>query len=357
MKFLPLLIFLLACTADASGNDGADRLWARVETLRKGPGVPPADAPEEAVRTARGHLAAQEQTLAEFITRFPDDSRRHEAELEYTAVMSTLGASLSDRMRIDRALQRLVAMERAAGTPSKFKADAAFQRITITMQTVNIAASGRPGEAAGARNTILESAQNFAVRFPEDRRSARLLAEAATLLDDQPSRKRRVLEEAQSLARDEATRQRIADDLRRLSLLGEVPDLTFKTVQGGEFDLAAQQGRIVVLVFWASWSPPSILWLSQFSKFARSLPGNRVVIATVSLDRKRDHCRETLKALGIESWPTGFDGGGWDNATARKFAINALPTMFVFDREGRLRTQNARDTYESALRQLLSGKD
>jgi thiol-disulfide isomerase/thioredoxin len=334
----------------------ADTAWAVVEELRQGPGKPAADAPEEVVKSMRAHLGAQERVLAEFITRHPDDPRRHEAELEYAGVLATLGASLTDRSRVEKSLQRLAALERSKSAPSDVRADAAFQRITTTMQTINLAAAERPGETARARNTILESAQNFAATYPEDRRAARLLAEAATLLDDQPVRKERTLEQARGLARDEATKQRINDDLTRLGLLGETMDLSFDTLRDGRWSLADQRGRVTVVVFWAGWSPPSVAWLAEFGRFARDLPGGSVAIATVSLDKKKGNAVETLSKLGISGWPTACSGAGWEDPLVRRLGINALPTVFVFDKQGHLRTLNARQGYESLIRQLVAEK-
>jgi thiol-disulfide isomerase/thioredoxin len=350
-----IVIALLLSTGPASASE-ADTAWAKIERLRQGPGRPAADAPEEVVKSMRAHLAAQEQALADFITRYPDDPRRYEAELEYAGIMSTLGASLSDRLRVDKALQRLAALERSKSAPFEIRADAAFQRITTTMQTVNLAAAERPGETARARNTILESAQNFAGNYPDDRRAARLLAEAATLLDAQPSRKRKALEQAQSLARDDATRQRIKDDLTRLGLLGQPTDLSFETLRGGPWSLADQRGRVTVVVFWAGWSPPSVAWLAEFAKFARGLPEGRVTVASVSLDQQIGNARATLEKLGLSAWPTACSGDGWEDPLVRRLGINALPTAFVFDKEGRLRSLNARQGYESLIRQLVAEK-
>jgi len=350
MKAL-LLALVLPASAFASG---ADTAWVAIEKLRQGPGRPTAEAPEEVVSRMRAHLTAQERALGEFIARHPEDPRRYEAEIEYAGVMSTLGVSLSDRSRVEKSLQRLAALERSPAAPFKIRADAAFQRITTTMQTVNLAAAERPVETAAARNTILESARNFAGTYPDDRRAARLLAEAATLLDDQPSRKRKVLEQADSLARDEATRQRIKDDLTRLGLLGQQPDLSFDTLRGGRWSLADQRGRVTVVVFWAGWSPPSVAWLAEFAKFARALPEGRVSVATVSLDKRTGNAGETLEKLGLSAWPTACSGDGWEDPLVRRLGINALPTAFVFDKEGRLRTLNARQGYESLIRQLVA---
>lgn len=357
MKYVILATLCLLPFSPAVAQDAAaDRAWAGVQALQDGPGTPPEDAPESAVALARTHLQAQEKALGDFLTRFPEDPRRFEAELEYAAVSSALGASLSDRRRVEAAIARLAALERAKSTPSKYRADAAFQRITTTMQTVNLAAAARPGETAAARNIIVEAAGNFASRYPDDQRSARLLVEVATILDDQPSRKRKLLDQASLLVRDEGTQQRIKDDLRRLDLLGQVSDFTLETVQGPVFSSAAQKGKIIVLVFWAGWSPPSVAWLADFAGFAKTLTGGRVAIATVSLDKVRANCDRTLEVLGLSDWPTSCSGRSWDDPVARQFAINALPTVFIFDASGRLRTINARDTYQSVLRQMMAAK-
>lgn len=354
MKTLFVLALLLPAVCCAASN--ADNAWAKIERLRQGPAKPAVDSPEEVVNLMRAHLAGQERALGEFITRYPDDPRRYAAEVEYAGVMSTLGASLSDRSRVEKSLQRLAALERSASAPFAIRADAAFQRITTTMQTINRAAAERPGETARAKNTILESARNFAATYPGDRRAARLLAEAATLLDDQPSRKRKVLEQARTLSRDKGTTQRIKDDLVRLELLGQQPDISFATLDGDRWSLAEQRGRVTVLVFWAGWSPPSVAWLAEFAHSARGLADGSVEIATVSLDDKSGNAAKTLEKLGLSSWPTACSGAGWQDPLVRSLGINALPTVFVFDREGRLRTLNARQGSESLIRQLLADR-
>ena len=354
--FVFLLCILLAGQIGAAVNQSADRAWAHLEALKKGPGIPQKNAPTETIHRARTHLMTQERALADFLTRFPTDPRRFKAELEFCAVTASLGAALADRNRIETSIRRLDHLEKSEFTPSPIRAEAGFQRITTTMQTVNLAAATHPKETVAARKIILQSAQNFAARYPEDRRAARLLTEASTLFDDLPSQTRRVLEQAETIATDEGTRQKIRDDLRRLDLLGKPLKLKFTTWQGQEFDLQAQAGRIVILIFWASWSPPSMAWLTQFAKYAKELPTGRVVVATISLDQKKSEANAALQALRMTNWPTRWTGEGWDGEVVRRMGINALPTVFICDGQGRLRSLNARTTYRSTLPQLLEEK-
>ena len=73
----------------------------------------------------------------------------------------------------------------------------------------------------------------------------------------------------------------------------------------------------------------------------------------VSLDQDRADLVAALKTLNID-WPVAFDGKGWQNALARQFGINSLPTLWLIDRQGRLQTLNARDNYQFRIKELLS---
>lgn len=352
-KILPCLLLAALSARSLASDTAADKDWARIEALAKGPGAPDDSSPETVVTAARAHLVQQEKALSGFIAAYPNDSHRYGAELQLASVSAALGVSLSDQARVERAIHRLGEIERGETTPPKVRADAAFQRITTSMQTISMDAAGDARGMGGARNTILDSANNFAAVYPDDRRAARLLAEVATLFDDVPDRKQGILQKASVLAKDEGTRQRIRDDQRRLKMLGQARDISFSTVQGGNFSLAASRGRPTILVFWASWSPPSVVWLSQFA--AQKPAADKITVATASLDRSVADCRKTLEALRITDWPTQCDGRGWDNALARELGINALPTVFVFDGQGRLRSLNARDNWQSEIRRILVG--
>lgn len=336
--------------------ESADEAWNSIVKLREGPGVPPADAPEKVVLAARAHLAKQEQALQAFLATFPSDPRRHEASIELAGVTADIGVSLSDRNRVEKAIRDLAAVERDKTASSQTRADAAFQRITTTMQTLNMAAAERPGETARARNLIHDSAGNFASRYPEDRRAARLLVVAATLFDELPDRKRKMLEQAAIIVRDDPTKQRIKDDIKRLDLLGGKGELSFRTIQGGNFSIGAQRGKVVVLVFWAGWSPPSVAALAEIAGYAKDWPAGQVTVATISLDEKRANCAETLRVLGIPEWPTACSGKVWEDPLARSLGINGLPTVFVYDKDGRLRALNARQSCKSLVRQLTAEK-
>jgi hypothetical protein len=83
------------------------------------------------------------------------------------------------------------------------------------------------------------------------------------------------------------------------------------------------------------------------------LPKASLLIATVSLDSNKKALLQRMKEFQIETWPTNFDDLGWDNGIARPLGINALPTVFVIDKKGVLRSINARDNHDLWVRRLL----
>jgi hypothetical protein len=70
------------------------------------------------------------------------------------------------------------------------------------------------------------------------------------------------------------------------------------------------------------------------------------------MDPKRETVLETIKAHHL-NWPLAFDGKGWDSPLARGFGINMVPTVWLVDRQGHLRSLNALEGAAGLAKQLL----
>jgi cytochrome oxidase Cu insertion factor (SCO1/SenC/PrrC family) len=147
--------------------------------------------------------------------------------------------------------------------------------------------------------------------------------------------------------------RRIKDDLLQIDQLGKPVDLAFNATDGTKVDLTSEQGRVTAVVFWSAESAPCLVWMKYFAKFADGVPALRVV--TVSLDRNREDLDAAMRSLHL-AWPTQFDGKGWQNAIARKFGINTVPTLWLLDKQGKLSQLNSRDCYELKVNELLLKK-
>jgi hypothetical protein len=343
MNAVRVLLLLFLGVALALGNPDDD--WARIVLMDSGPTAKPANV-EEARAFARNHFARHKMLLDDFLSKYPEDARAFDAKIRIAAILAASGKMDGKQTRVDDAMRMLQSLENEKSAPVEKRSEAGFRRVSLLLQSLQ-------GQEIERRRDIVAAARNFQARYPGDRRVPRLLAEVATICDSDPDLKHKLLSDARRLSKEETLNRRIDDDLKRLSLLDTKPSVRFPTVQNGTFDLAAQSGRIVILIFWSSESAPSILWIEELRRAMAKLPADKISIATFSLDRDIKSVRERCADIGIANWPTGCDGLGWQSPLARAFGINALPTVFIFDQNGTLRSINARSSYESWIRRLL----
>jgi hypothetical protein len=336
-KALPLLLLLtLSCFLSAAE-------WTDVTSL---------DAPlaltgnqTKARDAMASRLAAQIAANRSYLSKHPGDTHSWEAKIRLASAQGRLASLQADREGVRSAVTALRELERTV-PDSSLRAEAMFRRITLQWQDLGDTPDLR---RQNSRNLALQ----FSGAFPDDRRAARLLTEAAALSNARPAEKSELLAKASSLCRDEGLGQRVRDDMLQIDQLGKPVDIDFTSIDGTKVDLASQRGRVTAVVFWAAESAPSVVWMKYFAKFADGVPALRVV--TVSLDRNREDLDAAMHSLRL-TWPTAFDGKGWQNAVARKYGINTLPTLWLLDKQGRLSQLNSRDCYELKVNELLLKK-
>jgi len=345
MKIFPLC-FLLCCTflIGSSLHAGVDEDWAAIVALDSGPAKKPTSA-EEAKALAITHLARQRQVLDAFIAKYPQDPHAFDARTRLAAIWATEGTMNGNQVQVDKAIRTLSELEKTPGISFEKRADAGFLRVSVFMQSKN-------GRGDSSRDAIVLAARNFAAQYPGDRRGPRLLVEAATLCDDSPKLKSDLLNQALSTTREEPLKQRIADDFKRLDQIGRPLALTMSSIRGPEINLAALRGKVVVLIFWSASSPHCLIWLRDFRIAYESLPKDQLRVVTINLDDDRKALDQRLPLLA-PNWPVHFDGKGWNGPIVRSLGINALPSVWILDKRGIVSTINAKENYQTWIRQLL----
>jgi peroxiredoxin len=112
------------------------------------------------------------------------------------------------------------------------------------------------------------------------------------------------------------------------------PDFTVHNlVTGEEVTLSSQQGKVVILTFWASWCPPCKRELPILEAAQRGVSKDRLVVYAVSF-------RDTEAALAAikrpaASWQINVmtDRGAH---VAKLYSITKIPHLFMIGRDGKI---------------------
>jgi thiol-disulfide isomerase/thioredoxin len=126
------------------------------------------------------------------------------------------------------------------------------------------------------------------------------------------------------------------------------------TVDGKAFTTADWKGKVILVDFWATWCGPCRGELPNVKKLYSAYHDKGFEIVGVSCDNAADDLTNFLKDDGGMPWPQIFDAAhpGW-SPIATGFGINGIPTMFLIDKAGVLRTVEARAKAKDLVPKLL----
>ena len=142
---------------------------------------------------------------------------------------------------------------------------------------------------------------------------------------------------------------------RRLAEIDAVnpPALDVSNWINGEMRPEDLEGKIVILDFWATWCGPCIASIPKNNALARKYAEDVVMIG-VCHDRGAERMADVVKSKKIE-YPVCHDV---DNTTIEAYMVNGYPDYYIFDREGRLRIPDCRNSkVEAAIQFLLKERN
>jgi thiol-disulfide isomerase/thioredoxin len=111
------------------------------------------------------------------------------------------------------------------------------------------------------------------------------------------------------------------------------PTFSLTSLRGREsVKLASYGGRVIVVVFWASWCGPCRAEAPALERAWRHWKSHLVAFIGVNTRDSKADARAFLRSAQI-SYPAGHDGSG---GTARTYGVGALPATFVISPRGRV---------------------
>ncbi|MET8244527.1 TlpA disulfide reductase family protein [Streptomyces sp. NPDC005202] len=134
------------------------------------------------------------------------------------------------------------------------------------------------------------------------------------------------------------------------------PDLSGKTVDGKQLDVADYKGKVVVLNVWGSWCPPCRAEAPGFERVYQSLKGQGVQFVGINT---RDS--NTAPAIAFEkqqgvTYPSLFDPTGKLMLRFKKGTLNpqTIPSTLVLDRDGKIAARSLSPLSEEKLRKMIA---
>jgi thiol-disulfide isomerase/thioredoxin len=130
-------------------------------------------------------------------------------------------------------------------------------------------------------------------------------------------------------------------------------------MDGNAVSLAAMQGKVVLVDFWATWCGPCLREMPNVVAAHKKHAADGFAVLGISLDSEPGQergkpviapakdgemsakIRAKAKELGMD-WPQVYEGGGWETRLAKENDIKSIPATYLLDRKGVVRYRNLR---------------
>jgi len=131
-------------------------------------------------------------------------------------------------------------------------------------------------------------------------------------------------------------RQHRTEQVRIAKYSGKkAPDFVTQRLDGNEWRLQDQRGKVVLIDFWATWCGPCISSLPNMKEiYEKYKSRDDFVMVGVSLDRDKQALVEFGQKHGI-AWTQLFEESKhWNNSVTRAFGLRGIPSVWIINKEG-----------------------
>lgn len=144
-------------------------------------------------------------------------------------------------------------------------------------------------------------------------------------------------------------------ELEQLAIGVAAPDIVGADIDGKQMRLSDDRGKVVLLVFWASWCGPCIGDIPHEKELYAKFAGRPFTIVGVNADDTLRSAQVSVSENAIP-WRSFWNGpDGIDGPIATSWNVRAWPTVYVLDSEGTIRFKHLRrESLDEPLDQLVN---
>lgn len=118
-------------------------------------------------------------------------------------------------------------------------------------------------------------------------------------------------------------------------------DIKVKLLSGENFSLAEQRGKVVLIDFWAAWCESCTQETALLNDVYLEFKDKGFEILAVSLDSSEKKVKDYAAENKLE-WKFVCTGKGWQDETVLRYGVNSLPSHWLIDKKGVLRSFEAK---------------
>ncbi len=290
--------------------------------------------------------------LIERIIPLVDAKQREEWVRQYA---DGLAAAVQTGQYVE-GLKRLTRLQEQMKNDEKLLGHIWYRRL-LAEYAVRLQSSTEEQQRSAVQEWWLEQLEQFARRWPKSDDAADAIIQLAISLEIMGR-----IDDARAwytrLATDHPRTNgglRARGALRRLDLTGRKLQLAGRSLNGKTIDASQYQGKVLLVVFWASWATPYAQDLPAIEEvYARYRKAGFEVLG-VNLDANASSVAPFIEKYGGR-WQHIRDAGGTDGKLAREFGIVSVPTMFLVDRRGIVAGGITTENLAQAVETLLQNK-
>lgn len=147
--------------------------------------------------------------------------------------------------------------------------------------------------------------------------------------------------------------RRANGEVRRVFALGTQWGFEYETPDGKKIDTRQFKGEVLIVHFWASWSPDSLEQLTLLRDLNVKYRDKGLRIVGVNIDRSKKLMDEAMRRYGVD-WPQYYDERGLKNALFVDAGVVGIPTVYLVDRQQVLRAIDPEGDLEQRVKTLLA---